>query len=654
MNKLKMQSRDVVGGNVQKIAALFPQCVTERLDKEGKPELAIDFDKLRAELSNEVLDEGEERYQFTWPDKRAASRLANTPTTQTLRPCREESVDFDNTQNLYIEGDNLDVLKVLRETYLGKVKMIYIDPPYNTGNDFVYNDDFAQGKGDFEAQSGLFDDEGNQTVDPMQRNTESNGRFHTDWLNMIFPRLKVARDLLTEDGAILLHIDEHEVAILESICKEIFGAHNYLGTIIWDKRNPKGIVAGVAYQHESILVFCKNICEFSIKTPFLKEKENAKAMLSVVEGLIKKYGGVTEKVRDEYKEWIKKHKAELSGGELAYSFIDDEGRIYQPVSMAAPDKPETRSHRPLLHPITRKPCPVPSKGWRFTDSKMDEILYLGKVEFGKDETTQPRQKYFLKENMTESVSSLLYYGGSDTAMGLPFDNPKPVYVAQRLVSSIAKENDIILDFFSGSATTAHAVMKLNAEDGGHRKFIMVQLPEVTDEKSEARKAGYNNICEIGKERIRRAGRKVKEEAGVMAQDLDIGFRVLKLDSSNMEDVYYTPDDFNANNLFTLADNIKPDRTGEDLLFQVMLDLGIELSAKIEKTEIAGKEVWCVDGGYLMACFDRDVNEATITEIAKQKPVYFVMRDASAANDNVLDNFDQLFANYSPDTTCKIL
>lgn len=654
MDKLKMMSRDVVDGNVQKIAALFPQCVTERLDKEGKPELAIDFDKLRAELSNEVLDEGEERYQFTWPDKRAASRLANTPTTQTLRPCREESVDFDTTQNLYIEGDNLDVLKVLRETYLGKVKMIYIDPPYNTGNDFVYNDDFAQGKGEFEAQSGLFDDEGNQTVDPMQRNTESNGRFHTDWLNMIYPRLKVARDLLTEDGAILLHIDEHEVAILESICKEIFGAHNYLGTIIWDKRNPKGIVAGVAYQHESILVFCKNICEFSIKTPFLKEKENAKAMLSVVEGLIKKYGGVTEKVRDEYKEWIKKHKAELSGGELAYSFIDDEGRIYQPVSMAAPDKPETRSHRPLLHPITRKPCPVPSKGWRFTDSKMDEILYLGKVEFGKDETTQPRQKYFLKENMTESVSSLLYYGGSDTAMGLPFDNPKPVYVAQRLVSSIAKENDIILDFFSGSATTAHAVMKLNAEDGGHRKFIMVQLPEVTDENSEAHKAGYNNICEIGKERIRRAGKKVKEEAGVMGQDLDIGFRVLKLDTSNMEDVYYTPDDFDANNLFTLADNIKPDRTGEDLLFQVMLDLGIELSAKIEKTEIAGKEVWCVDGGYLMACFDRDVNEATITEIAKQKPVYFVMRDASAANDNVLDNFDQLFANYSPDTTCKIL
>ena len=656
MDKLKMQSHDVIGSNTQKIAQLFPNCVTERLGKDGKPELAIDFEKLQAELSNEVITEGEERYQFTWPDKRAAVRLANTPTTMTLRPCREESVDFDNTQNLYIEGDNLDVLKVLRETYLGKVKMIYIDPPYNTGNDFVYNDDYSIRNEEFGIRSGYIDEEGNQTIDPMQRNTESNGRFHTDWLNMIYPRLKVARDLLAEDGAILLHIDEHEVAILESICKEIFGAHNYLGTIVWDKRNPKGVVAGVAYQHESILVFCKNICEFSIKTPFLKEKENAKTMLSVVEGLIKKYNGITERVRDEYKEWIKKHKTELSGGELAYSFIDDKGRIYQPVSMAAPDKPETRSHRPLLHPITGKPCPVPSKGWRFTDSKMDEILSLGKVEFGKDETTQPRQKYFLEENMTEAVSSLLYHGGSDNAMGLPFDNPKPVYVAQRLVNSVAKENDIVLDFFSGSATTAHAVMKLNAEDGGKRKFIMVQLPEKTEEKSEAYKAGYKNICEIGKERIRRAGAKINEELGVRNEELgtklDVGFRVLKLDSSNLEDVYYTPQDFSIGSLFT--ENVKADRTNEDLLFQVMLDLGIELSAKIESKQIAGKNVHFVDENYLVACFDRDVNESTITEIAKLQPIYFVMRDASAANDNVIDNFEQIFRHYSPDTTCRII
>ena len=653
MDKLKMYSHDVIGSNTQKIAQLFPNCVTERLGMDGKPELAIDFEKLQAELSNEIISEGEERYQFTWPDKRAAVRLANTPTTMTLRPCREESVDFDNTQNLYIEGDNLDVLKVLRETYLGKVKMIYIDPPYNTGNDFVYNDDFAQSKDDFEQASGLFDEEGNQTIDPMQRNTESNGRFHTDWLNMIYPRLKVARDLLTEDGAILLHIDENEVAILESVCKEIFGLHNYLGTIVWDKRNPKGVVAGVAYQHESILAFCKNITEFAIRTPFLKEKENAQTMLSVVEGLIRKYNGVTDMVRSEYKEWIKKHKNELSGGEVAYSLIDDSGRIYQPVSMAAPDKPETRSHRPLLHPTTGKPCPVPFKGWRFTDSKMDEILALDKIEFGKDETTQPRQKYFLKDNMTEAVSSLLYYGGSDTALNLPFDNPKPVYVAQRLINSIAKYDDIILDFFSGSATTAHAVMKLNAEDGGNRKFIMVQLPEKTDKKSEAYKAGYKNICEIGKERIRRAGAQImNSELGIKNKSLDTGFRVLKLDSSNMEDVYYTPKEFSMGSLFN--ENVKTDRTNEDLLFQVMLDLGIELSAKIESRQMAGKTVHFVDENYLIACFDSDVNETAITEIAKLQPIYFVMRDASAANDNVIDNFEQIFKHYSPETVCRII
>jgi adenine-specific DNA-methyltransferase len=654
MEKLKMQSHDVIGSNTQKIAQLFPHCVTEILGKDGKPQLAIDFEKLQAELSNEIIGEGEERYQFTWPDKRAANRLANTPTTMTLRPCREESVDFDNTQNLYIEGDNLDVLKVLRETYLGKVKMIYIDPPYNTGNDFVYNDDFAQSKDDFEQSSGLFDEEGNQTIDPMQRNTESNGRFHTDWLNMIYPRLKVARDLLTEDGAILIHIDEHEVAILESVCKEIFGAYNYLGTIVWDKRNPKGVVAGVAYQHESILAFCKNITEFTVKTPFLKEKENAKTMLSMVEGLIRKYNGVTDTVRDEYKEWIKKHKNELSGGERAYSLIDDNGDVYRPVSMAAPDKPETRSHRPLIHPVTGKPCPTPVKGWRFIDKTMDKLLEMNKIEFGKDESTQPNQKYFLRENMTETVSSLLYFGGSDTALNLPFDNPKPVYVAQRLVNSIAKNNDIVLDFFSGSATTAHAVMKLNAEDGGNRKFIMVQLPEKTDEKSEAYKAGYENICEIGKERIRRAGKKVKEENAEKdgIDKLDIGFRVLKLDSSNMNDVYYTPQQFNMQDLF--EENIKLDRTAEDLLFQVMLEHGIELSAKIETKQVNGKKVHFVDENYLITCFDADVNESTITEIAKLKPIYFVMRDSSANNDNVIDNFEQIFRHYSPETTCKII
>ena len=652
MDKLKMQSLDVVGSNIQKIAQLFPNCVTERLGKDGKPELAIDFEKLQAELSNDILSENEERYQFTWPDKRAANRLANTPTTMTLLPCREESVDFDNTENLYIEGDNLDVLKVLRETYLGKVKMIYIDPPYNTGNDFVYNDDFAQSKGEFEETSGLFDGEGNLTVDPMQRNMESNGRFHTDWLNMIYPRLKVARDLLSEDGAIFVHIDEHEVYSLSLVLRELFGSGNELGTIIWDKRNPKGAVAGVAYQHESVLIYCKNINSFS-RIKFSKKKEHAKIMLEKVESLINSYGGVTNEVRTEYKRWIKENQNSLSGGEKAYNLIDDNGLIYQAVSMAAPDKPETRSHRALIHPRTHKACPIPEKGWRFTDKKMDELLNANRIEFGSTERSQPRQKYFLLENMDESVSSLLYHGGYDDAMGMPFDNPKPIYVAKKIIDTICKnKNEIILDFFSGSATAAHAVMQLNTEDEGNRKFIMVQLPEETNKKSEAYKAGYKNICEIGKERIRRAGKKIKEESPLTTQDLDTGFRVLKLASSNMQDVYYTPQEFDMHSLFN--ENVKTGRTNEDLLFQVMLDLGIELSAKIENRQMDGKTVHFVDGNYLIACFDENVSEDMITEIAQMHPVYFVMRDASAANDNVIDNFEQIFKAYSEDTVRKIL
>ena len=646
MDKLKMQSRDVVGGNVQKIAALFPQCVTERLDKEGKPELAIDFDKLRAELSNEVLDEGEERYQFTWPDKRAASRLANTPTTQTLRPCREESVDFDNTQNLYIEGDNLDVLKVLRETYLGKVKMIYIDPPYNTGNDFVYNDDFAQGKGDFEAQSGLFDNEGNQTIDPMQRNTESNGRFHTDWLNMIYPRLKVARDLLSDDGVIFISIDDNEQENLRKICDEIFGNQNFIGSFVVNSTPNARDYGHIGKMHEFALFYAKD--SFCAETNLLPVIDKTFAYND------EKGGFNIHPLYNSNEAFHKDNRPNLYYPFYLYPNEVLEDGFYK-IGLT-----EKESSIKIFPPKSQK------NGvqfvWRWGKDKA--LINLNNEIIGY-KTNQGEfrivQKMRHSEKLIRSLLSDKCYSSrrgtaevEDLFEGKIFSFPKPLTLLKDFIKVGSKEDSIILDFFSGSATTAHAVMQLNAEDGGHRKFIMVQLPEVTDENSEAYKAGYKNICEIGKERIRRAGRKVKEEAGIMAQNLDIGFRVLKLDSSNMEDVYYTPDDFNANNLFTLADNIKTDRTGEDLLFQVMLDLGIELSAKIEKTEIAGKEVWCVDGGYLMACFDRDVNEATITEIAKQKPVYFVMRDASAANDNVLDNFDQLFANYSPDTTCKIL
>lgn len=645
MDKLKMQSRDVVGGNVEKIAALFPQCVTERLNKDGKPELAIDFDKLRAELSKDILDDGEERYQFTWPDKRAASRLANEPTTMTLRPCREESVDFDTTENLYIEGDNLDVLKVLRETYLGRVKMIYIDPPYNTGNDFVYNDDFAQGKDDFEQGSGLFDAEGNQTIDPMQRNTEANGRFHTDWLNMIYPRLKVARDLLTEDGVIFISIDNNEVTNLQKITDEILGASNYIGTLVLKTatdNNPSQINT----EHEYMLCYAKSRI---MQSNWSRQSEAARKIVDQFNKL-KGKGKSNDEIQIELRAWIKSHKDELPQVSH-YNNVDDKG-VYSSSSNSSNPHPGGYMFD-IIHPITGGACPKPANGWRWPQSTFEAYDAAGEIEWGKDHTTQPHVKKRI-ETSVEYLRSLIYEDNRATTKMLSdlfggkkvFDNPKPLSVISRLIEYVNCSDALILDFFSGSATTAHAVMKLNAEDGGKRKFIMVQLPEVTDEKSEARKAGYANICEIGKERIRRAGKKVKEEAGLQGQDLDVGFRVLKLDSSNMEDVFYTPDKFEPSLLDSLVDNIKADRSGEDLLFQVMLNLGIELSAKIERKEIAGKEVFSVDDDYLLACFDKDVNETTIEEMAKRLPTHLVIRDASAANDNVLDNFDQIIESYS--------
>ncbi len=630
-----MKSLDAAEGNVAKIAALFPQCVTERLNKDGKPELAIDFDKLRAELSNDVLEDGEERYQFTWPDKRAASRLANEPINKTLRPCREESVDFDTTENLYIEGDNLDVLKVLRETYLGRVKMIYIDPPYNTGNDFVYNDDFAQGKEEFEQVSGLFDAEGNQTIDPMQRNTEANGRFHTDWLNMIYPRLKVARDLLSDDGVIFISIDDNEKENLSKICDEVFGEDNFIASFPWRKRTAKTDVPfGISQDHEWIIAYAKSA-----------------SFIGAIQGKERKY----------------------------FETEDFPGRPWRIHDLT---KQTTASERPnsfftIVNPKNGQQFPAnPHRTWAITEETFEQYYAQDRIVFPGDypflNISKPALRYWKSDDVAKAgdnfgkiaVSTLL-----PESVGMSLDGtreitnlfdgkifsfPKPSSLITFFCRICNDRDALILDFFSGSATTAHAVMKLNAEDGGNRKFIMVQLPEVTDEKSEARKAGYANICEIGKERIRRAGKKVKEEAGQAAAGLDTGFRVLKLDSSNMEDVFYSPEDFDAKDLFNSVDNVKPDRTPLDLLFQVMPELNIELSAKIEEKEINGEKVFFVDDNYLIATFDMYVNESTVTEIAKLKPVYFVMRDASAATDNVLDNFEQIFRLYSPDTACKVL
>lgn len=656
MDKLKMQSPDAMVGNVAKIAALFPQCVTERMGKDGHPELAVDFDKLREELSADALEPGEERYQFTWPDKKASGRLANTPTTMTLRPCPEESVNFDTTQNLYIEGDNLEILKILREDYLGAVKMIYIDPPYNTGNDFVYNDDFAQGRDEYETESGAFDAEGNQMLDPMQRNTEANGRFHTDWLNMIYPRLKVARELLSDDGVIFISIDDNESENLRKVCDEVFGSCNYINTFAWVNNLTGRQISGkgAAKTWEPILAYAKDLNQlstFDIDITFAKDK-----------------------MPDSYKGFKKDLREDKFGsfavGDTLYNHNRKFNEDTRPNLVFSiffnPDTEEIKSGDiGSQYPGFIEILPHPNgdgvhkyHAWRWSRPKVDNESYnLIVLPTSKgDYEVYTRIREFNSTTLKDIITNI---SNGDSEVQKLFDNhkyfdyPKSVDLLRTLLGFSCSDS-VVLDFFSGSATTAHAVMKLNAEDGGHRKFIMVQLPEVTDEKSEARKAGYANICEIGKERIRRAGKKVKEEAGLQDQDLDIGFRVLKLDSSNMEDVYYTPDDLTERDLFNSVDNVKSDRTPLDLLFQVLPELNIELSARIEEKEIHGKKVFMVNGALLIATFDTDVNESTITEIAKLRPVYFVMRDASAENDNVLDNFEQIFKHYSPDTIRRIL
>lgn len=652
MDKLNMQTTNIVDENIKRIGELFPNCLTERLNDDGKPEVAIDFDQLRQELSKDIVEGAEERYQFTWPDKRNAIRLANAPTTDTLRPCREESVDFDNTQNLYIEGDNLQVLKLLRENYLGKVKMIYIDPPYNTGNDFVYNDNFDQDKQEYVHNSGQYDEEGNQLV----TNTENNGRFHTDWLNMIYPRLKVAKDLLNENGVIFISIGEDELENLTKITDELFGAANRIGIVPRVMKSGGGKGQFFSPNIDYVVIYGRLLSvKMSFKEP-ISEEVISKLYTSVeTEG---------ERKGERYRPFGLYQSSLDSRPNQRYYIQAPDGTLLIPPGNVMPDEQKDGA--------SVKPVSNEDKVWRWSCERYLQEKEKGNIEFKKsdgvliDADGKPAKwnvytKIWLSDRQEEGMTPVNFITKYENrhsakelkALEIPFDFAKPIglisYLAQ--LCSVGS-NDIVLDFFSGSATTAHAVMQLNAEDGGKRKFIMVQLPEATDEKSEAYKAGYKNICEIGKERIRRAGKKIKEESPLTTQDLDTGFRVLKLDSSNMQDVYYTPSEFNEQKLFD--DNIKPDRTEEDLLFQTMIELGIELSAKIEKRSIAGKTVWSVSDGYLMACFDEDVNETTITEIARQQPYYFVMRDSSLANDQVADNFEQIWEEYSKDTVRKIL
>ena len=654
MDKLQMQSKNLVDENIEFIAKRFPNCVTEALDEEGKLTKLVDFDMLKQELSHVVIDGDKERYTMTWPDKKQAILTANAPIAKTLRPCREESVDFDHTQNLYIEGDNLDVLKLLRETYLGKIKMIYIDPPYNTGNDFVYNDDFAVDTEEYLERSNQVDEQGNRMV----VNNDSNGRFHTDWLNMIYPRLKLAKDLLTDDGVIFISIDDNELANLKKVCDEIFGT-NFEGNLIWKtKTAAKGVPTKnmLVTNHDYILVYSKNK-EFKFAGE-VRDLSDFKNPDNDPRGLWK---------ADNMKSTISTN----------YFTIKD---------------PETGNEY--------------TKNWAFSKDRIEKMILENKIIWPQDKNGTPRQKRFLREmtNETTPLRTLIGEFQSETATNRLkkifnetkiFDFTKPIDLIKLLIKQATTKEDTVLDFFSGSATTADAAMQLNAEDGGKRKFIMVQLPEVCDEKSEAYKAGYKNICEIGKERIRRAGQKIKEEieksslifgknakkpleptvetklALQMAYEKiddpndrfeqladkkipDVGFRDLKLDSSCMKDVYYSPDKTTQDLLTQFEDNIKEDRTPEDLLFQVMLDMGVMLSSEIKSLEINGKKVFNVNDGDLVCCFDKNIDDEVVTAIAKMQPLYAVFRDASMSTDSVAVNFDQIFETYSPTTIRKII
>ncbi len=623
MQKLRMQTVNKADENYKKLAELFPNAVTETIDPTtGEVVRAIDKDVLMQEINTKVVEGNEERYQFTWPDKKKSVLLANAPINKTLRPCREESVDFDHTENLYIEGDNLEVLKLLQETYLGKIKMIYIDPPYNTGNDFVYEDDFAQSTEEYLDNSGQFDEEGNRLV----KNLDSNGRFHTDWLNMLYPRLKLSKDLLSDDGVIFISIDDNEQENLKKCCDEVFGSQNFVAQLVWERAfSPKNDARFVSNSHDYVLMYAKIIDKFVIGRLPRTEEANAR-----------------------------------------YKNPDNDPRGPWMSSDISVKTYNQACDYPITAPSGRVIEPPAGRCWSLSKKAFLERLQDNRIWFGPEGNGVPRIKRFLSDLKYTGMAptSIMFYkevghsqeGAQEVSKLLDggfFNGPKPQRLIQRLITlANLKDDSIIVDFFSGSASTANAVMQLNAEDGGKRKFIMVQLPEKTDEKSEAYKAGYKNICEIGKERIRRAARKIAEE-NPEAQ-FDGGFRVLKCDNSNMKDVYYQSSEYEPSLFSSLEDNIKEDRTPEDLLFQVMLDLGVLLSGKIEETTIAGKKIFNVEDNYLIACFDDNVTDEVITEIAKQQPYYFVMRDSSMASDSVATNFEQIFATYSPSTERRVL
>ena len=624
MDKLRMESPDITAQNIDHIAALFPNCITEMLDEEhSTPEKkvykrAINFELLKQMLSPDVVD-GDEAYEFTWVGKKAAIVEANKPIRKTLRPCVAESKDWDTTENLYIEGDNLEVLKLLQESYLGKVKMIYIDPPYNTGNDFIYADDFMRSQEEENEQMGMYDEDENR----LFKNTDTNGRFHSDWCSMIYSRLMLARNLLTDDGVIFVSIDDNEQENLKKICDEVFGGHNFIAQIVWQKRTSPDARRIISAGHEYVFAYVKDeTLGHSVLNALPFDKDD--------------YARYKNPDNDPNGPWISTDCTAQGGHgtkEQFYDLVTPAGRVVK---------------------LQEGLC------WRYTKRRMDEEIAAGHIWFGADGKGVPRKKTYLADRSgktmwtwwpnsevghtqeaTKEVSAILGQSGL-------MDFPKPLRLMKRMVS-IATENDsIILDFFSGSATTAHAVMQLNAEDGGYRKFIMVQLPEKCDETSEAYKAGYKNICEIGKERIRRAGDKIKSESPMTTQDLDIGFRVLKLDDTNMKDVYYAPDDYDQGMLAGLESNIKDDRTDLDLLFGCLIDWGLPLSLPYKSEQIDGCTVHTYNDGDLIACFDTNILESVVKEIAQRKPLRAVFRDSGFASSPEKINVFEIFKLYMPE------
>lgn len=656
MDKMRMESVDLTAQNIDKIGALFPNCITETVDENGSPKKAINFELLKQMLSGDVL-EGDEAYEFTWVGKKAAIVEANKPIRKTLRPCKMESVNWDTTENLYIEGDNLEVLKLLQESYLGKVKMIYIDPPYNTGHDFVYPDSFIMDNEDYNEGTGYFDEDGN--VNYKRENSTTAGKYHSDWCSMLYSRLMLSRNLLSDDGVILINMDENEIANLQNICTEVFGEANDLGTIIWDKRNPKGDAKGISCQHEYIVVYAKNKIALTEKCKIQRPKKNALSMINKARQLFQKVGNnySLEDANADFQLWLSKQN-DLSGGERAYNRIDEMGKLYQAVSMSWPNKKKAPDDYfiPLIHPVTGRPCPVPERGWRNPSSTMKDLMEQKLIVFGKDETTQPRRKYLLEENLYENIPSLIYYGGSDTdmltKMGIPFDTPKVVNICKEHIASFTNEGDIVLDFFSGSATVAHAAMLLSAETEEQRRFIMVQVAETTSETSEAKKEGYSTICDIGKERIRRSSDKIRQD--YPDAKFDGGFRVLKLDDSNMTDVFYSPEEYSQNLLSMLESNVKADRNDLDLLFGCLLEWGLPLSLPYSSEEIDGCTVHNYNDGDLIACFDKNVPDSVIKEIAKRQPLRAVFRDSSFANSPSKINVGEIFKLMAPDTRVKVI